>query len=233
LHFALIPFQSMPEIWRRCPGCHHKWFDKYRFDECPRCLGQLSKLCEQEELFLSTARNQEPPWSLSTSQKMERWSSTLRDTIHSRRTPRHNPSITARSPNPGFPKNWTKGIKGTDIGSAKALKSTRAQDATPIVSPASHSSIANTPPSLASLASLGLAGSVQLPVSLKEAWEAQVTHAEESAREEAATAKAEAEAAKSQAAAATELAHRALAEVERLRKLLEENGAKSVTVALH
>jgi len=93
----------MPEacVWKRCPGCYFRWLDKYSFDECPKCLSQLSKVQEQEELYASGASaNMAPLWSLTTSQKMQRWSSTLRDTLHSGRTPRHNPSIATRSPNP-------------------------------------------------------------------------------------------------------------------------------------
>lgn len=78
--------------WKRCPACAHRWLDKYSFDECPKCLCQLSKAQEQSDLYASGASaNMEPIWSQTTSQKMARWSNTLRDTIHSGRTPRHNP----------------------------------------------------------------------------------------------------------------------------------------------
>ncbi len=78
-------------VWKQCPGCYHKWLDKYAFDECPRCLCQLSSVEEQCELMSHTF-NMEPQWSQTGAQKVARWSSTLRDSLHSGRTPRHNPT---------------------------------------------------------------------------------------------------------------------------------------------
>ena len=38
------------DVWLKCPGCNHRWLDRYAFDECPKCLCQLSKVHEQTEV---------------------------------------------------------------------------------------------------------------------------------------------------------------------------------------
>ena len=163
----------------------------------------------------------EPLWSLSPAQKVARWSSTLRDTIHSGRTPRHNPSIAVKSPNPAYapypastaaPKGKA-GVKGPG-------------KPTPSVSPCSASSF-GTPGST----SLGRAAGPPaaewdgLPQSyiskkgtpIRQAWN------EETVYEELAEAKAEAEQAKAEAKEAKAAAAEAIAQVEALKALLEES----------
>ena len=176
----------------------------YRFDECPRCLCQLSKVTEQEDLMLSTARNMEPMWSLSTAQKMSRWSNTLRDQIHSGRTPRHNPTIRVSSPNAKY---GTQGAVRMEL-----LGKTKPTKVTPLVSPVSQST--QSTPTRGKIAPPPASDWDGLPQSYNAL-------REEMAHEEAVAARAEAETAKAEASTAKAQAAKALAEVAYLRKLLE------------
>ena len=195
---------------RTCPACNHRWRDKYGFDECPHCLCQISKAIEQHVLITSTARNMEPIWSLSSAQKMKRWSNTLRDTIHQGRTPRHNPTIPTSSPNPKF-----QHAKQQAIGKQKPSPSSKEMKPTPLVSPTSESSI-GTPSLERTNGTPGTAYGGLLPRSYMMTIQAAKTETKaELAKVEAQQAKAEAEEAKATAA-------EALAEVARLRTLLEQ-----------
>ena len=236
---------------RRCPSCYHKWHDKYGFDECPKCLVQLSYAAEQQTLVFSTAKNMEPSWSQTAAQKLHRWSNSLRDTVHSGRTPRHNPTIPPRSPNAKF---HIGGFAHTcQLDHTPPSTPTKQRRATtPLVSPVSDSTIGTTfddagsPLPTAYVRTIDpMAKAVADAQSARAGAEAAKATAEAAlpevdrlrklllhqgvGRMELARALADARAARKEAEAAHATAAKAVAEVGRLRKLLHEQGVVAIS----